>query len=366
MVIKPGNLLLLITAMGAAYGLARWLTGVARAAGLRWGVMSHVTTRSSHTVPTPRLGGAGLALGFGLAAAIYLGLPGRATPLANPAQLGWVGLGWGLMFAVGLLDDLFDLPPLLKLALELAGALVPTLAGGVILQCGALPGGGPFLPLAGLTTLWILFFTNGYNFMDGMDGFAGRFAQVAATALFAVILTAAWRRGVALRAEAGLPLLLAAACGGFLQWNRPPARVFMGDGGSLSTGYLLAIFPVLGQRGTFGPAPALATAGTILLPFIFDVTLTLIRRLRRGENILKAHREHLYQRLMRTGLSHAAVLRRNEIRFALCALLAWAGAQGGTAGAWLGLAGALGVMLEYWRAVVRRERAAASAGPSRP
>jgi UDP-N-acetylmuramyl pentapeptide phosphotransferase/UDP-N-acetylglucosamine-1-phosphate transferase len=368
-----------ILAMLASYGLARRLTGLSRAAARRWGVLSPVTGRSSHTTPTPRLGGIGLALGFAGGAAIFLGTLAALPALIaaresiddadaylifgfNPALVGWLAFGWFAMFAVGLADDRFDFPPLAKLTGMTLAALAPILGAGVravVAQPVWMPTGLHVAVGIVLALGWILFFTNGYNFMDGMDGFAAGFARVAAVGMFLMLFIPATVHNAAgeLRAEALLLPILAMACWGFLHWNRPPARVFMGDGGSLSVGYLLAVYPLLGADGRLGVPLGVVGSLTILLPFVFDVLLTLVRRLHRGENVLKAHREHLYQRLMKTGLSHAEVLRMNVARFLICAALALIGhIKGGALDQGLALALALIVMLQYWRLTLRRER----------
>ena len=361
-------------AMVAALVLARWLTGVARAVALRRGVLSQVTARSSHNQPTPRLGGLGLVAGFTLASAIFLGAlwlqrawiaAGERGILGfNPAVVGWVGLGLGLMFLVGLADDLWDLPALAKLGLMAVAALAPAAGGGV--YCGFPL--GPNIPTwadqafsIALTLLWILFFTNAFNFMDGMDGFAANFARMASVFLFLVLLLNGLEFGAlpSLRGEAYLMPILAMACWGFLHWNRPPAQVFMGDAGSLSVGYLLAIWPVMGREGFFGLRLSGLSSLTVLLPFVFDVVLTLLRRARLGQNLLAAHREHLYQRLLRTGLTHVQVLRMNVARFVLCGGLVLAGHFWNNPHApWAVLAAALGVMIQYWMETLARERRA--------
>ena len=356
-------------AMIAAYVMARVLTALACRLAGRWGVVSSVTERSSHARPTPRLGGVGLAAGFALAAGGFLFFIGRLphdgiTLTFSQPLIQWIALGWLMMFTIGLLDDLFDLPPVVKLLLMMLAALLPIWGGGVLFNISfgnlSLPAWATPALAAAVTVLWILFFTNAFNFMDGMDGFAGSFARTAACFMFAVPLLAGLRGGALqdLRAEAYLLPLLAMACWGFLHWNRPPARVFMGDGGSLSVGYLLAIFPVLGARGSLGLSLSPLTSMTILMPFIFDVALTLIRRARRGENLLRAHREHLYQRLMRTGLTHAETLRINTRYFHICGAAALIGGlTGSRTGCWLGVVAALVAMLVYWRQTLRRERA---------
>jgi SAM-dependent methyltransferase len=146
-----------------------------------------------------------------------------------------------------------------------------------------------------LTLLWIVGLTNAYNFMDGIDGIAGCQAAIAGMG---------W---CALGGWSGLPLvtvlglLLAASSLGFLIHNWPPAKIFMGDVGSTFLGYSLAVLPILAAQSD----PRLAVAGVLLVwPSVFDASFTFLRRLRRGENVFAAHRSHLYQRLVITGLSH--------------------------------------------------------------
>jgi hypothetical protein len=122
-----------------------------------------------------------------------------------------------------------------------------------------------------------------------------------------------------------------------------------------------ALAVLLGGPRRFGiPLPWL-TGLTVLLPYLFDVILTLARRARRRERLWQAHREHLYQRLLRTGLSHAQVLKMNLWRFGVCGALALAGHLWAGGWRWVAFAAALGVMLHYWRVVLARERAALAA-----
>lgn len=390
-------IILVLVACVAAYVLSRWLTRLSRDWALKHNIVSLVNHRSSHSVPTARLGGVGLALGFGVVAVLFLAafqlLATRLhlRPPFSEDPIDWsmvhhilfLFAGWLLFLAVGLLDDLYDLPPLLKLGLSVIAAVVSMVVpilGGVTFGIEH-----SWVLKIGLSLFWILFFVNAFNFMDGMDGFAAGFARLAALFLFVIHLAyhnmalgdfTGWEYGGVLFLL--LPIL-AAACCGFLYWNNPPAKVFMGDGGSLSLGYLLAVYVIVGgwgiesflikpriingrsYRDVFDVFLPQLSALTVLLPFIFDVILTLVRRSLRGENILKAHREHLYQRLMKTGLSHAEVLRITKRTFWACGGLALAGALfKGAAAQWIALALALGVMLGYWRFTLARERVAAT------
>ncbi len=355
-------------AMVLAMLAAEWLTGVARKIALRRGIVSRVTERSSHTRDTARLGGLGLCGGFALAAALFWGvlwlLPHERAMIGYDNRLlGWLALGWGGMFLTGLLDDLYDLKPLVKLALMAAAAAGAVWGGGIaprVLDAPQIPEPLARLVEVAAAVLWILFFTNGFNFMDGMDGLAANFARAAAAFMFLTLLVGAFVAGTPqfIRGEAYLLPILAMACWGFLHWNRPPASVFMGDCGSLALGFTLAVYALLGMNGQLRLPLAPATSLTILMPFLFDIILTLIRRARRGENLLKAHRSHLYQRLMQTGLTHAEVLKINLRLFLACGLIAVVGAHVKVPhAAALGLVASFAIMNLYWRHTLRREAA---------
>ncbi len=287
------------------------LSGTAGAVRLlrRRAILDHPTGRSSHAEPTPR--GAGLAVVPVLIAAwlvIGLGAPGGPWDMVIvcACALGIAALSW--------LDDLKGLPAAWRL-LGQAAAVAVVLA--------AAPGRGPYfaglLPpvldalAAGLVWLW---FVNLFNFMDGIDGIAGT-------------ETACVGGGVALAgavagADGALPfygLTAAAAALGFLWWNWQPARIFLGDVGSVPLGFLLGwLLLSLAARGHW--------AAALILPlyYLADATLTLMRRALRGERVWRAHREHYYQRAVQRGLSHAAVVRAvlaaNVVLAALAALAA--------------------------------------------
>jgi UDP-N-acetylmuramyl pentapeptide phosphotransferase/UDP-N-acetylglucosamine-1-phosphate transferase len=150
-----------------------------------------------------------------------------------------------------------------------------------------------------LTLLWIVGMTNAFNFMDGIDGIAGITAAAAGGGLAAAA-------GL-LRVEpvALVSLAFAAASVGFLACNWPPARIFMGDVGSAFCGFMIAVLPLAG--GPEAAASLVPIVAVTMWPFIFDTAYTLCRRLARGENVFRAHRSHLYQRLVITGWSHRAV-----------------------------------------------------------
>jgi UDP-N-acetylmuramyl pentapeptide phosphotransferase/UDP-N-acetylglucosamine-1-phosphate transferase len=178
-----------------------------------------------------------------------------------------------------------------------AAAVVGT---GVVFRDIVLPGGavirlGPFaIPL---TLLWLVFLTNIYNFMDGIDGLAATEAIVAA-AVMAAIAVCLGHPDIALAM-----CVLAGGVAGFLVLNRPPARVFMGDVGSTFLGFTFAGWAVLSAARGPQPLPLVAWIA-VLSPFLFDAVCTLARRLWRREKVYQAHRTHFYQRLVQGGWTH--------------------------------------------------------------
>lgn len=359
----------LVGAHGLAYGLTRWSIG----AGHRWGAVSQVSSRSSHSRPTSRLGGVGLMGGFFVAGSLLVAglwlLPHSTVGWgANLELLGWLLLGAVAMFCVGLADDLWTLAPPVKLAGQALAASVLPAAGLRFLALEVyLPGVSPTLVSTLAAIGWVVFFVNAFNFMDGMDGFAVRFAMSVCWWLSVAVLarTIINQNIFNLRAEFFLIPILGAACGGFYRLNRPPAKVFMGDAGSLALGFALAVQVPLADGGFYFAVGAVPLPGAdvpamavwiLLWPFVFDVTVTLIRRARLGENLLKPHRSHLYQRLMISGMNHREVLRHNMKYFQLCGVLAVAYTVAASYPVRTGLvAAAVGLMIHYWTGVLKRE-----------
>lgn len=223
----------------------------------------------------PRLGGIGIAAG------IAAGWSSASLPLDTPLLIAFV-----ILAAVSLLDDLKTLAIGWRLAVHLAGAL---LAMVVLLYATH----GIWLTLAaGLITAWMI---NLYNFMDGADGLAGGMTFIG----FGAYGAAALMGGDF--SFAAINLAVAAAALGFLWFNFPPARVFMGDVGAIPLGYLAAVLGVAGWlRGDW----PLWFGAVVFSPFIVDATVTLLKRAVRGARIWQAHREHYYQRLVQGGWGH--------------------------------------------------------------
>ncbi len=296
--------------LGMAIPAAYLLTGWARDYAVRNGVLDVPNARSSHPKATPR--GGGLAIAFVLlAGTTLLGLSGLA-----PRRLVVAIAGGGLLVAaVGWFDDRSSRPVALRVFTHLAAAAwavfwlggLPTLRlGNNLLRLGVL---GDLMAV--LAIAWLV---NLYNFMDGIDGLAASEA-VAVAATAGVLLATGGDTGLAT-----VSLLIAGAAVGFLAWNLPPAKVFMGDVGSGLLGYVFGVSALYSERS--GSLPALIWV-LLLGVFIVDATATLIRRVLRGERWFEAHRSHAYQMLTRTGLTHGGMTGLVVAVDSLLAFLAW-------------------------------------------
>jgi len=247
--------------------------------------------RSSHSRPTPHGGGVALVSAFILGLLLAAQLYGAW----NTGFLTLAVIALALM-VLGVIDDLRGLSVPLRLVLYTLACLwvvhmlLPATDTGNALRSGAL------LVLVALTLLWVV---NLYNFMDGIDGIAA--LQTVLACCCAAWLS--WRTGHGGH-YALFCLLLAAAHAGFLFWNFPPARLFMGDAGSVPSGFLLASLALLGAvQGQLNPLCWVILLGV----FITDTTWTLIWRLGTGQAFMQPHRSHAYQRLSRHWDSHRRV-----------------------------------------------------------
>lgn len=279
--------------------------------------------RSLHTTVTPRVGGWGIVVGT-LCALAATGV----APL-------WIWPAAGLV-VVSFADDRHGLSTGLRFAIHClaAGALVATCDVSWMLA----------LPVV-LLTVWM---TNLYNFMDGSDGLAGGMALFG---FGACALAAVWAAQPELAATAAA---LAGGAAGFLLFNLHPARVFMGDAGSIPLGFLAA---ALGIAGVLGDAWPVWFVPMVFAPFIADASVTLARRMLRGERFWQAHREHFYQRLVRSGFGHARTAWLAYALMAVCAASALVArtAGGAVASAVLSLPALLLLTAGFW--IDRRWRA---------
>ena len=228
--------------------------------------------RSLHVRPVPRSGGIAMMAG------VFSGFAILQAPLV-------VVLPAAALVAVSHLDDVYGLPIPVRLGAQLAAA-----AGFVF---GALP--AVAVAWLVLIVIGILWMTNLYNFMDGSDGLAGGMT----VAGFSFLGAGAWTSGdEALLIECAI---VAAAGAAFLPFNFPPARVFMGDAGSIPIGFLAALLSLSGWRDGDWP---LWFPAAVFAPFLADSTLTLLKRIGAGERFWEAHNKHYYQRLVRMGWGH--------------------------------------------------------------
>ena len=259
------------------------------------GVMDHPEGRKAHEAPTPKMGGVGIVLAYLLGIAVLYVFADFAR-LAGPYFRGMI-LSAFVIALVALLDDLYDYPFVIKLATQVVAALA-AVGSGLYVELFHLPyiGGvdvGPFaIPF---TLCWILFATNAMNFIDGMNGLSSGVTFI--TCVFLSIFSAHANGWFTYFAAA----LLAAGILGFLPFNFPRARIFMGDVGSQFCGFVLAMLAVSSSRFE-GADLSFMLVPMMLAGVLYDVAFTLVRRLLRGENITQAHRGHLFQVAHRTGL----------------------------------------------------------------
>jgi len=260
-----------LTAFAAALFVIWWLIN-SRFSSL---ALDHPNLRSLHDMPRPRIGGLGVHAGILLA----LGIVAPDLPIA-------LALGLGLLYVVSLLDDIRGVAARWRLIVHLIAA------GGVSASVLYPAHGIVAVLIASVAIAWM---ANLYNFMDGSDGLAGGMALIG----FSSYGFAAWFAGSAELALVNFSI--AAAALAFLIFNFPPARVFMGDVGSVPLGYLAGALGLIGwaRQDWDWWFPVL-----VFSPFIVDATVTLARRALRGERVWEAHREHYYQHMVQLGLGH--------------------------------------------------------------
>ncbi len=241
-----------------------------------------------------------------------------------------------LVAGVSFMDDRRGLPVGARLAAHVVAASL-LLWGGLSLHRLSFPGRTWSLPVwlgAGLSLICTVWMVNLYNFMDGMDGFAGGMAVIG----FGGFAALGWLAGN--DPYFWTSLIVAVAAAGFLAYNFPPARIFMGDVGSSTLGFLAAALSLWGVRDGVFP---IWTALLVFSPFVVDATVTLVARLVRGEKVWQAHRSHYYQRLVQLGWGHRrTVLWEYVLMLACVASAMWLRARAPLA---------QGVVLLVWVAV---------------
>ncbi len=254
-------------------------------------LLDHPNFRSLHQQPIPRTGGlallVGIVTGMFLMAFLTIYLPVRT--------IGFIIVGLTPLVWISFLDDYCGVAIKRRIIIHFIGS-VSLLAIGPSLDLLVLPGLAFSLPswiVVPCFLLFVVWMTNLYNFMDGMDGFASGMAVIG----FSTLACLGW-------ADSGFAIfcmIVAAASAGFLVHNFPPAKIFLGDTGSTALGFLAAACSLWGTKDGLFP---FWVALLVFSPFIVDATATLLRRLLRGEKVWEAHRSHYYQRLVLLGWGH--------------------------------------------------------------
>lgn len=282
---------LALTAMAA---LLTWLLAT------RVRILDTPNDRSSHSRPTPKSGGLAVVATFLAGMAVLYGLM-DTVQIGESYFLGFF-VGALMLAGVSLVDDMRALGFRSKLLTQFACAAV-VVSFGLVVDRIPLPLLGEVqLGLWGypLTVVWILGLTNAFNFMDGLDGLAGGTAALVA-ALFGIVTLSQGSLFVYLTSW-----VLLGSCAGFLLFNLPPARIFMGDVGSQFLGFAFAVLAVIAMRYDASHTSFMVMP-LLFFHFIWDTAFTMLRRWRAGENIAAAHRSHLYQLMNRLGFSHRRV-----------------------------------------------------------
>ena len=267
--------------------------------------------RSSHTAPTPRGGGIGIVgvwtigISAGLILNIFDGDGFIYAALGGVVTLAFLGFD----------DDQKNLSPLLKLIIQGGIAAAAIWFSGIPLTTFDFP----FIPdhVLGFSGwvfawLWLVGFTNIFNFMDGANGLAG--SQI----LFAGVAFSILGIGTNDTQLMAAGALIAGAALGFLNFNFPIAKVFMGDVGSLPAGFLLALMVLRAAEGPAADQVTIATPLLFIWPFLYDGAYTLVNRIVHGRNPFRPHRSHLYQRIMISGVTHEQITTRYAAGMIFC------------------------------------------------
>jgi UDP-GlcNAc:undecaprenyl-phosphate/decaprenyl-phosphate GlcNAc-1-phosphate transferase len=340
----------LLRHLAAGLGLALLSALVVRAM-ISLRVMDTPEARKVHDRPTPKGGGVGIVAAF-LVGLLLLYYFAEFARLAREYFVGVIAAAFAIAF-VAFLDDLFDWSFKVKLGVQALAALV-AVGTGIYVHDYAVPYvGAVYIGWIGLplTMAWLLFTTNAVNFIDGLNGLAGGVVLIASA--FLAVFSALYG-GWFCYAASGL---LGAGLLGFLPFNFPRARIFMGDVGSQFCGFMIAVLGVVASRFD-GAELSFLLVPLLLSGVLYDVAFTLVRRSLAGENITQPHRGHLYQIAHRSGLP-AVIVSLVHWGFALfgglcCVLFLSLTAE------WKPLALALAVapqVLWTWFVVVRAHRA---------
>lgn len=282
---------------------------------IRINITDMPNARSSHERPTPKSGGVAIAGAFFAGMAVMYVLSGTAR-LPTVQFIAFVATS-GVLFGVALLDDVAGLRPRAKLAVQVGCATAfSVFVAHIDLLAFPFIGNISFGVFGyALTVLWMIFFMNAFNFMDGINGLAGGGVLIASAFLSLIALFG----GAHFVYLSGLCLF--ASVLGFFVFNFPHGKIFMGDTGSQIIGFVLSGLAVTAARADLGQV-SVVVVPVLFGCFIFDVIATLIYRFLRGKNLTQAHREHLYQITNQLGFSHIRVSTMYFSLFALSGIFA--------------------------------------------
>jgi UDP-N-acetylmuramyl pentapeptide phosphotransferase/UDP-N-acetylglucosamine-1-phosphate transferase len=296
------------------FALSAWLTHRFSLPGSFVYVLDHPNDRSLHHRPVPR--------GGGLAILISLALSVALVPVFGWVLDGLAGMAIGavLVAVVSFLDDRYSVPALYRLVAHAVAGSILLYSGMYLTDIVFLADAWEWPAAVGVAVLLVcvVWMINLYNFMDGMDGFAGGMSLFG----FGTFAILGWMSG---EDEFFLvSLVIAAAAAGFLLFNFPPARIFMGDIGASTLGFLASSLSLWGIRDGIFPfwVPL-----QIFSPFIADATVTLLQRLLRGEKVWEGHKKHYYQKLVQAGWGHRKTVLIEYVIMTGCMMSALAGLQ---------------------------------------
>lgn len=328
--------ILLLASLLVLFFLSWTLVGYFRRYALGKGLIDVPNARSSHHLSTPRGGGI-VFVGLWLGTALLVWARGELSSSAVVSLLP----GSILVAAIGYGDDHYNLSSLWRALVHFIAALITVY---FLLAMAPSHNSWKLFCCHWLEVLAIIFIivwsTNLFNFMDGTDGLAG----MEACFVFSIGGWWLWQAGA--HNYAYFAWVLVATVAGFLVWNWPSARIFMGDGGSGFLGFLIANFALIGQ--IWWDIPALLWV-IVYGVFWFDATVTLLRRILAGERWYTAHRSHAYQRLHQAGWSHYKILLAiSAVNMLLIGVALWAGAHRETI-PWVFLAILLLLSIAYWK-----------------
>ena len=319
------------------------MTPVVRTLAIRFGALTPVRDRDVHSVPTPRLGGVAMFVGFAAALLVASRLPFLSTVSQDSTELRAVLLGAGLICLLGVADDIWGLDAITKLAGQVLAAGLMAAQGVQLLSLPVF--GVTYLPtpvMVTITVLLVVVTMNAVNFVDGLDGLAAGIVGIAAVGFFAYAYSFSkdYSADGVFSVASLVAVALIGCCIGFLPHNFNPARIFMGDSGSMLLGLLLSA-ATISLIGHVDPStlsgdaadrlpfdllyafPVLMPVAVLVVPLL-DLVLAVVRRTRAGRRPWHPDAEHLHHQLLALGHTHTGAV---VVLYLWTALIAWGAAS---------------------------------------